>query len=285
MSFVTAIPVGPAPQDRARALDLLDALRTHEPEARDVLVVDDVPRGGALRDWPAGIDVIANPRAGRGIPTLGGTTCATLAALRWAHTERPGAWVLRLDSDALVLGPVKAPVEAALRPGDGVLGSCHRTPTGAVRDVAAIRAEVERHARPVWAFATPPRRPFYVRPADPLVRGVITAALRAGYDPGEHCIAAGCAISAPLVRALGERGWLDHPRRWLQARLGDDMVLGAMTRATGLALRDLHAVFGVQHVGLPGTPEELLRRRYAVVHPVKGADEDAHRAAFKAARA
>ena len=281
--MVVAIPVGPAPEDEARTLDLLDALRAYEPGARDVVLVDDAT--GGPRRWPDGVTVLPNPRAGRGIPTLGGTTVATLTALRHAHAHHPGDWVLRLDSDALVVGPVQDAVEAAWQPGDGVLGSCHRTPHGTARDVSDIRHEVARHARAVWATRTPARRPLYVRPAEPHVRGVLRQALDAGYDPGEHCIAAGCAISAALVRATADRGWLDEPRRWLHAKLGDDMVLGAMARACGLRLRDLHAVFGVQHVGLPGTPEELLARGHAVVHAVKGDGQAEARATFRAARA
>jgi hypothetical protein len=281
--FVVAVPVGPAAVERDRVLDLLDGLRAWEPVAHDVLLVDD----DAERRWPAGVHVVPNPRRGRGIPTLGATTCATLTALAWAHERRRGAWVLRLDTDAAVIGPVAARVEAALRPGDGILGSCHRTCTGAVRDVSGIAREVERHLRPVWVWRRPPRRPWWVRPADPLVRGVLQAALRAGYEPGEHCMAAGCAITAPLIAALNARGWLSDPRRWLHARLGDDMVLGAMCRATGLALRDLHEVFGLQHVGLPGEPRELLEAGYGVVHSVKNDarhPEAELRAAFAGAR-
>jgi hypothetical protein len=126
-----------------------------------------------------------------------------------------------------------------------------------------------------------------VRPADPLVRAVLADAARAGYVPGEHCIAAGCALTPALVGALHARGWLDDPSRWLSARLGDDMVLGAMTRACGLALRDLPAVFGLAHRGLPDRPAALGARGFAIIHSVKndpGASEEEIRAFFGAAR-
>lgn len=292
--FVVAIPVAAGAVDHARVSDLLAALAAHEPQATDVLIVDD--EGGrtpAPRTWPSpgpGVPpptVIANPRRGRGIPTLGGTTAGTLAALGWAARERPGAWVLRLDADALVIGPFAAAVQGALRPGDGVLGSCHRTCNGDVRDVRAIGAEVARHRRAVWRWRRPPRRPWWVRPADAHVRDVLEQAARAGYVPGEHCIAAGCAISPALIVALAARGWLDDPARWLGARLGDDMVLGAMTRACGLALRDLPAVFGLAHRGLPDTPAGLRARGFAIIHSVKNdpaSSEEQVRAFFASAR-
>ncbi len=262
------IPVGPGDAERARALDGLDALATHEAALLDTLVLvddGDRPRGA----WPASVGVVGNPRGGRGIGTLGGTVAGTLTGLAWLHRHAPGAWVLRLDPDALVVGPVRARVEAAWRPRDGLLGCCTRTGSGEPRDVTGWAAEIRRHERPVWAWRRPPRRPGWVRPADPFVRGVLRDARAAGYAPGEHCVAAGCALSAPLVAALAARGWLDRPERWLGARLGDDIVLGAMSRACGLELRDLPEVFGLRHVGLADTPERLLARGVGVIHSTK----------------
>ncbi len=277
------ILAGPGRAERDRVLDLLDALAAHEPGLlHDLVLVDD---GGRERaKWPLAVDVIPNPRAGRGIGTLGGTVAGTLAGLAHLHRHAPGAWVLRLDADALVVGPVRARVEAAWRPGDGILGSCSRGCNGERRDVSGWAREVRRHESPVWAWRRPPRRPGWVRPADPFVRGVLRDARTAGYTPGEHCIAAGCALSATLVGALAARGWLERPERWLQTRLGDDIVLGAMSRAAGLALRDLHAVFGVKHVGLADTPARLLERGFGVVHSTKGPDEAFVRAFFAEAR-
>lgn len=273
--FVVAIPVAAGPVDHERVAGLLEALAAYEPRTTDVVIVDDEGgRAPAPRTWSSSspslrVTVLPNPRCGRGIPTLGGTVCGTFAALAWAARERPGAWVLRLDSDALVIGPFADAIEAALQPGDGILGACHLTCNGQRRDVSAIAADVARHRRPVWAWRHPPRRPWWIRPADPFVRSVLDAAARGGYVPGEHCIAAGCAITPALVAALHARGWLDDPARWLQARLGDDMVLGAMARACGLALRDLPTVFGVAHRGLPDTAPALRARGFAIVHSVK----------------
>ena len=285
-SAAVLVPAGPGRAELERALDLLDALACFEPGLRDVVVVDDDRR--ARGAWPSRVDVIANPRAGRGIGTLGGTVAGTLAGLARLHRVAPGAWVLRLDADALVIGPVMARVEAAWRPGDGILGSCSATCNGEPRDVRGWSREVRRHGRPVWAWRRPPRRPWLVRPADPFVRSVLAQARAAGYAPGEHCVAAGCALSAALVGALAARGWLKRPERWLGARLGDDIVLGAMSRACGLGLRDCHAVFGVKHVGLADTPPRLLERGFAVVHSTKNdpcVDESAIRSFFAAARA
>jgi hypothetical protein len=283
LPHVVVIPAGPGEEELARVGDLVAAIRALEPQApAAVLVVDDAPP----RTWPAGTVVIANPRGGRGNGTLGGTCAATLAGLAWAHAHHPGAWVLRLDTDALVIAPYVARVEAALRPDTGILGSCHVTCNGQRRDVSRIGREVRRHARPVWTFARPPRRRWagMVRPAEPRTRAIIHEARAHGYAPGEHCIAAGCAISAAFVAAAAQRGWLEDPRRWIEQRLGDDMLLGAMVRATGLQLVDATDIFGLAHVGLPDAPERLAARGFAVIHSLKGPAEPEIRAHFAEAR-
>jgi hypothetical protein len=262
---VVAIPVGPAEADVARTLDLLDALRAHEPKADRIVLVDDA----AARAWPEHVAVVPNPRAGRGIGTLGGTCTATLAGLAWAHGNAPGAWVMRLDTDALVIGPFVDAIEAAWKPGDGVLGSCHRTCNGEPRSFASWESWVRMHARSVWLWRHPPRRLRYVQPSIPVVRRAVREALANGYIPGEHCMAAGSAISAPMIAAMAQRRWLEHPRRWLDTLLGDDIMLGVMARALGFDLRDLHSVFGLKHIGLADTPERLLERGFAVIHSVK----------------
>lgn len=281
--FVVAIPVGPSEQEAERARDLIVSLRAHEPRARRIVLVDDSLEP---REWPVGVAVIPNPRAGRGIGTLGGTCTATLAALAWAHENAPGAWVLRLDSDALVIGPFANAVDGAWRQGDGVLGSCRQTPNGEPRDLGPWARTVRKHRRRVWLWLKPPRRLRYLQRSIPVVRRAVRDAIVRQYEPGEHCIAAGCAISAELIQRAAEQSWLDDPRAWLNTRLGDDIMLGIMARALWLDLRDFHAVFGVKHVGLADTPEGLAERGFAVIHSVKNdprfAEEEVR--AFFAAR-
>jgi hypothetical protein len=264
--FVVAIPVGPSEADAARARDLLDSLRAHEPRARAVVLIDDALEP---REWPDGVAAIPNPRRGRGIGTLGGTCTATLAALAWVHEHAPGAWVMRLDSDALVIGPFAEALDSAWRTDDGILGSCHMTCNGEPRDLTPWSRTARMHARRVWVWLHPPRRLRHVQRAVPVVRQVARAALLRQYRPGEHCIAAGCAISAELVGRAAAQGWLDDPRAWLNSRLGDDIMLGMMARALSLDLRDFHAVFGLKHIGLADTPQGLAERGFAVIHSVK----------------
>lgn len=225
------------------------------------------------------MDSIVNPRRGRGIGTLGGTCAGTLAALRYWAEAAPGAHVVRLDSDALVIAPFAERVR--IPQGAGIVGSCRTTPDGERRDVAWWAETVRAHRRAVWAWKRPPLPGRFVMRADPLAREVA----RAAREPGVHCMAAGCVLTAPFVAALHARGWLERPERWVRTFFGDDVLLGAMAQALGFALVDDHAVFGLKHVGLLDEPARLQERGFGVVHSLKGEGEQQARAFFAEQRA
>jgi hypothetical protein len=292
--FAVAIPVAPGDGERARVDDLLAALLAHEPAIARIVLVDDDPGAGRF-DLP-GVAVIANPRAGRGIGTLGGTCTATLAALRWAQEHAPGAHVVRLDTDALVIAPFAEKLGAALaaRPNAGVAGSYDETCNGDPRDFSEWGRVARVHARPLWTWRHPPRRGRYVQLAAGgrlgAVRGEVRAALANGYSPGEHCLAAACVVTARMIGAMANESMLDDPARWLNTRFGDDIMLGVQARALGLELvgmvRDGEP-FGLRHVGLADTPERLVARGFSFIHSVKNdphATESAIREFFAARR-
>lgn len=273
MEFVVAIPAGAGQVEAGRVSDLLTALRAHEPLVERVLVVDDEP-GRAHGDAA----VLPNPRAGKGIGVLGGTCTATLTALRWVHETAPGATCVRVDTDALVIGPFVESLEEAIarHPRAGVLGSCEKTCNGDPRDFRMWGRIVRRHAAPVWVWRHPRRRRRHVQLALGgrlgAVRGELRAALRNGYHPGEHCIAAACAVTAPMIAAMANAGMLDDPLRWLNTRCGDDIMLGIQARALGLelvGLVDPGEPFGLRHKGLADTPQRLLERGFSFIHSVK----------------
>jgi hypothetical protein len=274
-SGAVVIPVGPGPQERARLVDLLEALGTYMPGASAVLVADVPENVHGL-----GAEVIPNPRRGEGVGILGGLCAATLAGLRWAH-ERDAPWALRLDTDALVVGQLDLDFED----GVGVVGSCFHTCDGDPRDFGPWTRQVRKLARPVWTWLRPPLRGRFVMRADPAIRDAAQRALATDYIPGQHCLGGGYAVSRPLLDALDREGWLHHERRWLRTRLGEDVMVGLLAAALGFGLRDDPRGFGLRYRGLPDAPERLARRGFAVVHSVKGDDEDAVRAYFAEQRA
>jgi hypothetical protein len=292
--FVAAIPVAPGPGEAPRVDDLLAAVCAHEPALRAIVLVDDEPEARRF-DLP-GVAVIPNPRASRGIGTLGGTCTATLAALRWAHQHAPGAHVIRLDTDSLVIAPFanKLAVAIAQAPRAGVLGSHDRTCNGEPRDFSSWAPVARMQARPVWTWAHPPRRWRYLQLALGgrlgAVRREIRTAFANGYEPGEHCLAAACVVTTAMIDAMSRAGMLDDPLRWLNTRFGDDIMLGAQARALELDLVGLVAdgePFGLRHIGLADTPERLLARGFAFIHSVKNdphMSEDEIRRFFAARR-
>jgi len=290
------VPVGPGPREEARVADLLASLQYHEPDAGPVLLIDDAPE--QRRAWPVSqpdraVEVLPNPRNGEGVGTFGGVCAATLLGLRWARSRAPGEPVLRLDTDALVIGAFARHLRAVVAgdPKVGVLGSCRRTPNGQLRDVRAWAAMVRRHAMPVWLWRTAPHVQRALSGRNAAVRREVRAGLRGrGYAPGSHCMAAACLITPRMVGAMAAAGMFDDPLRWIDARIGDDVMLGLQAAALGFELRGMVAdgePFGLSHVGLPDSPQRLVDRGFAFVHSLKNdphMDEDELRAWFAARR-
>lgn len=296
-SLPVVVPVGPGSREETRVADLLASLYHHEPDAGPVLLVDDAPQ--QRRVWPGSqpgraVEVLPNPRNARGMGTFGGVCAATLLGLRWARSRAPGAPVLRLDTGALVIGAFARSVRAVIAgdPKAGVLGACRRTPDGQLRDVRAWAATVRRHARPVWLSRSAPHVQRALHGRNAAVRREVRAGLRGrGYTPGSHCMAAACVVTPRMTQAMAGAGMFDDPVRWIDARIGDDVMLGLHAAALGFELRGMVAdgePFGLRHVvGLADTPQRLVDRGFALVHSLTNDpehDEDALRAFFAARR-
>jgi hypothetical protein len=108
-----------------------------------------------------------------------------------------------------------------------------------------------------------------------------------GYERGEHCLGGAYALTLTAARAMRERGYLADPLVTSGSGLGEDVVLGLLTRAAGLRLASLVGdgeAFAVRYRGLLASPDELLAGGHAVVHSVKdspyGAEGDV-RARFR----
>ncbi len=153
MTCAALIPVGPAAQDEARLIDLIDALAHYEPGASAYVLVDDGPDrpngspsllpspspSPGVRDLEAAVRRIApdaarvvvlrNPRGGRGNGAFGGLCAGLLHALRWIHEHLNVDWVLKADLDALAIAPFAASIDAFLArtPDAGIVGCIGET--------------------------------------------------------------------------------------------------------------------------------------------------------------
>jgi len=269
------VPVGPGAEEEERLRALLDSVFAHEPDTGHVVLVDDGPSDRALAaaiEVPDStrLTVLANP---------GGLCYATVAGLRHLALGTDARFVLRLDTDALVIAPFARRLDVAFgeRPGVGALGSYETVCNGHVRQFPAWEPALRRLTRRVSIWRHPARRGRFLQLAlagrRGRVREEILAALANGYRWGEHCQGGGYALNRPALDRMAAAGMLDDPLRWRDTRAGEDVMIGVLVRAAGLRL-DGHVepgegLFAVAHSGLPLPPRQLLDGGYAIVHSVK----------------
>jgi hypothetical protein len=76
------------------------------------------------------------------------------------------------------------------------------------------------------------------------------------------------AVSRSLLDLAGDWTW----RPWVNSDLSEDVVLGLLCAAAGLRMEGLVASgdpFGVSWRGLPGDPDDLIKRGFSIVHSLK----------------
>ena len=276
------VPVGPR-EDLGDLADTLDSVRAFTPADTLLLLLNDGARP-AVHEVAArsGLtaEVLDLPGEGHGV--VGGLTWTVARGLRRVLAHPEVDVVLRLDADALLVGPgVAAAARAAFLadPSVGALGSFDRLSTGEARDfgpAAWVLGEDLRSAgvrRPVWAVS---------------LRRALRLARRHGYVDGEHALGTQ-VFSRDCLRRLRRAGLLP-PAGVRSSRLGDDQFMGLAVRAVGLLTADFatgRKPFGMRWQGLPGTPAELVAQGKLVVHSVKShgdVDGEEVRAWFRARR-
>ena len=281
--FAIAVAVGPGDREVERLIDLADSVAAYEQGPGWFVMVDDAPEPRALDTrvrLPASIKPIAlhHPRhaqtqvkykSGKGICS------AVLLALGWIQANTNADFVLKLDTDSLIIGPFRERLLAAFRaaPMAGVVGAFTETPTGSKRDWSMHQTPIRNATTPPFSWRHPLRS--MRRRNDPGVqqaRSVHRAALRNGYTTGEHCMGGGYAVTRELLNRMAHAGHFAKANVWTSVDLPEDVMLGMHTRAVGSGFANAVApgeVFGIRYRGLPFTLEELVAKDYAVIHAVK----------------
>jgi len=254
------IPAGP----RDDILDTLASVRQYTDSSRVIVVIDDTSGAhGDLAALSPGVTVLPPAAARPG--TWGGLWIKVAAAYRWVlERYRPGL-ILRLDADALMLGPGLETVaeEAFARlPQAGLLGSYRTGPDGGPRDFSPVARQLRAETGP--AGLRHPR----LRAG---LRGVLAAAREHGYTDGEHVLGCGYLHSFAAAGALYRGGWLDLP--WLEpSRLGDDQIMSLLTVATGYQIADFGGPtdpLALKWRGLPAHPDRLIETGKLITHSVR----------------
>lgn len=287
MKFVTLIPIGPKKKELERLSDLLASLFSFEDPAEcGVLLIND----GNVRTQLQEIcgryrlrhcDILENPRDGRGVGWSDGLTVGVLAGLRQIARQMPPAtFVLKLDTDSLVIGPFADKVEGFFQrqANVGMIGTHLREPGGAptnsIRDWAP---RIKKLQRPFTIWKSQKRWHFQIGfwGRDRRIQRLIAEASNAGYVLGESCQGGAYALSATALQRLNGQGLLDDSFLFFNRRITEDIVVGLLTRLVNLQLADFNAhdqPFGVTWRGLCAAPAELLRCGYSIIHSVKDAE-------------
>jgi hypothetical protein len=276
--FGVLVPVGPGAKECARLADLFDSLFFHEPKVSCALLVDDERHGRELSRTivaPPTCEVasIPNPRQGRGHGWAGGLCVGVLAGLAWLQQHRADLeFVVKLDTDALVIAPFAAKVASKFResPEVGLVGSYQFEPGGQHRQSPGWIPSIRSFLSPISLRGRYLQITLWGRPRR--IREALVAALANSYQMSEHVQGGGYAVSAETLRRMASRGYVDDPLCWLWSGLTEDVMMGLYAHAIGMKLLDYNGVgepFGVQYAGLPDRPNVLLTSGYSIIHSLK----------------
>jgi hypothetical protein len=279
LRVVVLMPVGPADD----AADSIRSALHYLGSSRAVVAIDDTRDARRRQEMnDLGHEVHVIPSSGeRG--KLGGLFLKLAAGYRYALRKFDFDVLLRMDADALVIGPrpEEDAIEAfARRPGAGLLGSFRVRCDGAPRDMEPV-ARLLRHEAGVLGI----RRPSRWR----LLRRWLQEARANGYLDGDHVLGGAYFHRRECVADIARRGWLD-PAPLATSPLSEDHLMSLLTVAAGWDIDDFGGPTGIlalRWLGLPMHPDELMRREKKITHSVRtwtDMDEKEIRARFAAAR-
>jgi hypothetical protein len=171
--------------------------------------------------------------------------------------------LLRLDTDALLLGPGLAEAAAAqfhAKADVGALGAYRIGPDGGIRDWTSARRLVRAHTGLRGLRYLSCRR---------TLRGLVASA--PGYVLGEHALGGAVIYRGEMLREIYRRGLLKFPEL-ANSRLGEDHIFGLITVASGYRTDDFSKPgdpMAARWKGLPFSPDELLKSGKLVTHSIR----------------
>jgi hypothetical protein len=294
--YAVLIPVGKEPVERDRLDQLLDSLFHFEPRCPAVVIVNDHGDRNKLREillqhLPAGCQwvLLDNCRPERSWPWGGRFTYSLAEGFRWILANAKTEWVLRIDSDCLIIAPFAEQVYARVRaePEIGLLGSHYH----AGRRQPAYRYHAARARRFARAFGLWRRPRWHMRTPWPVhnrkLRQLVTEASARGYEFGESILGGAYAITTEALRRIAAHQLLDDKNFLFNTPISEDHIFTMLVYAVGFGVRSFDSPgepFRIWHGELPDTPDRLLDAGHAIIHSVKGYpgwSEEAVRAYFR----
>jgi hypothetical protein len=277
--YAICVPVGPQPLEVERLKDLVDSIAAFEPHQSTIVMVDDhaEPRDlDKVISAPASMRLVSIHLRRDVRPKFGskGVAGAVLTGYAWIQKNTDARFAMKLDTDSLVIGPFRQRICEKLDEDRSIamIGAYSLTPNGTVRDWSVHRKLI-RDITTLLPITQPWRVAAYC--ADPTRRHIRRLYARAranGYQSGEHCLGGGYALSREFLDRVAAAGYFDAPQLWINVDIAEEVAVGLHVRALGMGFAnqvEAGDVFGVRYKGLAYPPEELLNRRYAIIHAVK----------------
>lgn len=279
MNGAVVIPVGPGATELDRLDDTLQSIRSWVPDEA-IIVIDDDSTPRALAHIAPGTEVLRlpGPRAEHPHDNM---TAGSIAALRWL-ADSGADYILKLDTDALVIGDYRRSLHGALlrSPDVGVWGAHRENEIGGpARDFSSYKWALRRSLQPVRVarqgrFGLRVGQAVTGHPgaARRFLADAVRTARRNGYELGEHCLGGAYAVTAQCARRMRAAGYLDDPRVLSGMRISEDVIVSLLAVASGCKLASLVGpgeAFAVRHHGLLAPPLELAARGHSIVHSLK----------------
>ena len=279
------VPCGPGELEFNRLVDLTQALSHWEKETWLIVVNDANPfisKDALCKAAPEAdgmrIDIIKNPRSGRGWGWSGGLVLGELAALRFIYErEKNIPFVIKSDTDALPVASFSQKLATAFEDSTiGLVGSRiideqlpperKSPPIGYFRNkILKMCAPLALWRKPKWHM----RSPFWDKRTKQL-RQFILQAIQKGYTPGE-LIEGGCfAFSPSLIQAICESHIDRQEDMILHLCVSDDLFLTPL--AYYFEKRTINSeMFCIEPFGLRYPAEEIASKcaQAAWVHSLK----------------
>lgn len=216
-----------------------------------------------------------------------------------------GAFVLKMDSDSLLIGPFSKRVGEFLTSHAecGVCGTLGRTSAREDRTYGreiGITSPLVQMVRSLpleqWQYICSLSKQdllLYAR-NDPSLAGSLRAcatiarpveeAIKHGYQWLEYCQGGGYAISWTLLTAMQQAGYLTESPSLHGLPTGEDVLVSMYCRSLGFQVMDYSddgQPFACAWRGLPYSTEILIQRQHAIIHSLKG-DANASREELQA---
>ena len=260
-AIAVVIPAGPLDDID----DTIDSVLTFIDSPRKIVIINDTDGRdlGEIAARSSDIEIIEPINS---LATRGGRLMENIAAA-YLHLLSTFEFdvLLRMDADALIVGPGLAEVAAARFAADqriGLLGANRIDAGGNPRDWSWASRTLSRSCG-VRGLRHPQTRR--------LLRRLRTDAISHGYEMGEAPQGGGYIHSPALVRAMSDRGLLS-PSGLAQCQLGEDQIFGLLAYACDFAIGEFsgpHGPLAVRWRGLNASPQVLINQGSLVVHSVR----------------